>query len=342
MDPIIRGEKVMYAGKARAHTNIALIKYWGKANDSLIIPTSSSLSLTLDAFYTETSVVFDHALKTDSFYLNGQQQDEQQTKKITTFLSLIREKYQVPLYATVTSENFVPTAAGLASSASGLAALAGACDEALSLNLSTRDLSRLARRGSGSACRSIFGGFAEWKKGDSDETSYGESIDANGWEKELAMLFVLVDDGIKDISSRDGMKRTVETSCFYAGWLESTEQDLQQAKAAIAAKNFTLLGEVTEANCLKMHGTTLGAVPPFTYWSPESIKAMQLVRQARQNGLPCYFTMDAGPNVKVLVEKQYLVQLKTLFAEHFAEKQLISANAGPKLEKIPFEGANIL
>lgn len=331
----------MYRGKARAYTNIALIKYWGKANEKLILPTSSSLSLTLDAFYTETSVIFDDTRTKDEFYLNGQQQNEQQTKKVTTFLSLIREKYQVPLYARITSENFVPTAAGLASSASGLAALAGACDEALGLNLSPRDLSRLARRGSGSACRSIFGGFAEWKKGHSDETSYGEAIDAHGWEKDLAMLFVLVDDRIKDISSRDGMKRTVETSCFYAGWLDSTEKDLQQAKTAIATNDFAALGEVTEANCLKMHGTTLGAVPPFTYWSAESIKAMQLVRQVRQDGLPCYFTMDAGPNVKVLVKKEHLAQLKAIFAEHFSEHQLILANAGPGLMKIPFEGANI-
>lgn len=329
----------MYAGKARAYTNIALIKYWGKENEELIIPTSSSLSLTLDAFYTETSVVFDDTLSEDIFYLNGHKQDKKQTAKVAKFLSLIRQQQNLSLFAKVESNNFVPTAAGLASSASGLAALAGACSEALNLNLTKRELSRLARRGSGSACRSIFGGFAEWKKGDSDETSFGEAIESDGWENDLAMLFVLVDDGIKDISSRDGMRRTVETSSFYPGWLKTTEEDLITAKKAIAEKNFIQLGEVAEANCLRMHGTTLAAVPPFTYWSPESIKVMQFVRQLRQQGLPCYFTMDAGPNVKILVEKKNLTALKTFLSDHFSQNQLISANAGPEIDLIPVEGA---
>lgn len=332
----------MNIGKARAYTNIALIKYWGKTNEELILPTSSSLSLTLDAFYTETSVVFDNQLTKDVFYLNGQKQTELHTKKITYFLSLIRQTYHVSQYAIVTSKNFVPTAAGLASSASGLAALAGACNEALDLGLSSRDLSRLARRGSGSACRSIFGGFVEWEKGTSDSTSYGKPIDANGWEEELAMLFVLIDDGIKDISSRDGMKRTVETSCFYDGWLTATEKDLQAAKKAIAKKEFIALGEVMEASCLKMHGTTLGAIPPFTYWSSESLIAMQIVRQLRQQGISCYFTMDAGPNVKVLMKKEDLANVKTVFAEYFSENQLISASAGPGLKTLPFEKEDLL
>lgn len=339
MDSIIRGEKIMYVGKARAYTNIALIKYWGKKDEELILPMNSSLSLTLDAFYTETSVMFDKELTEDIFYLDGIKQDSKQTAKVAKFLTLVRKQHNISLFAKVESKNFVPTAAGLASSASGLAALAGACNQALDLNLTKKDLSRLARRGSGSACRSIFGGFAEWKKGDSDQTSFGEAIDSDGWENELAMLFVLVDDGIKDISSRDGMRRTVETSSFYSGWLKTTEDDLITAKKAIAAKNFVQLGEVAEANGLRMHGTTLGAVPPFTYWSPESIKVMQLVRKIRQQGVPCYFTMDAGPNVKILVEKKNLTTLKTFFADHFAETQLITANAGPEIALIPVEGA---
>lgn len=332
----------MYVGKARAYTNIALIKYWGKKDEELILPMNSSLSLTLDAFYTETSVIFDEELTEDIFYLDGIKQNTKQTAKVAKFLSLVRQQQDVSLFAKVDSKNFVPTAAGLASSASGLAALAGACSEALNLNLSPKDLSRLARRGSGSACRSIFGGFAEWKKGDSDQTSFGKAIDSDGWENDLAMLFVLVDDGVKDISSRDGMRRTVETSSFYSGWLKTTEEDLVTAKKAIAEKDFIKLGEVTEANGLRMHGTTLAAVPPFTYWSPESIKVMQLVRQMRQQGIPCYFTMDAGPNVKILVEKKNLAALKTFFADHFAKSQLITANAGPEIALIPVEGAEKL
>lgn len=327
----------MYAGKARAYTNIALIKYWGKKDEQLILPMNSSLSLTLDAFYTETTVHFDESYTEDTFCLDGEKQDPKQTAKISNFLDLVREQQNLSLFAKVDSQNFVPTAAGLASSASGLAALAGACSQALNLQLTETELSRLARRGSGSACRSIFGGFAEWQKGDSDQTSFAQTIPSNNWEDDLAMLFVLVDDGIKDISSRDGMKRTVETSSFYSGWLENVEPDLAAAKQAIREKDFTKLGEITEANGLRMHGTTLAAVPPFTYWSPESLNVMQLVRAARKQGLPCYFTMDAGPNVKILVEKKNLTALKNFLADHLSEEKLITAYAGPGITLMPVE-----
>ncbi|MEI5991138.1 diphosphomevalonate decarboxylase [Enterococcus crotali] len=327
----------MYAGKARAYTNIALIKYWGKKNEQLILPMNSSLSLTLDAFYTETSVHFDETLTEDIFFLDGKKQDSKQTEKISNFLDMVRKQKNLSLFAKVDSQNFVPTAAGLASSASGLAALAGACSEALDLQLTETELSRLARRGSGSACRSIFGGFAEWQKGDSDQTSFAQTVPSDNWEDELAMIFVLVDDGVKDISSRDGMKRTVETSSFYSGWLDNVEPDLTAAKQAIKEKDFNTLGEVTEANGLRMHGTTLAAVPPFTYWSPESLKVMQCVRLARQEGLPCYFTMDAGPNVKILVEKKNLTALKNFLADHLSEQKLITAYAGPGITLMPIE-----
>lgn len=329
----------MFSGKARAYTNIALIKYWGKENQELIIPMNNSLSLTLDAFYTETTVTFTKELKEDRFYLDNQLQDSKATLKVSRFLDLVRQKADCNLYATVKSQNFVPTAAGLASSASGLAALAGAASSALNLALSPEELSRLARRGSGSACRSIYGGFAEWQKGTNDETSYAVEVPGNGFENELSMLFVVVNDAQKDISSRDGMQRTVETSAFYDGWLQTVPQDLQKAKQAIAEKNFTALGEVTEASALKMHGTTLAANPPFTYWSAESMQAMNLVRQIRSSGIPCYFTMDAGPNVKILVERKNEAKVQAALAAHFDPQQLILAHAGPKIEILSKEDA---
>lgn len=322
----------MYKGKARAHTNIALIKYWGKKDQELIIPTNSSLSLTLDAFYTETEVTFDDSFEKDTFFLDGQLQDVKNTRKVATFLDLVRAQSEINLFAEVKSKNFVPTAAGLASSASGLAALAAACNEALQLKLSDKDLSRLARRGSGSACRSVYGGFAEWQKGDSDENSYAVNIVSDGWEDDLAMIFIIVNDQEKAVSSRDGMQRTVETSSFYDGWLKETAKDLELAKKAIAEKDFEALGTVTEANGLKMHGTTLAAVPPFTYWSPDSLKAMQLVQKIRQEGSPCYFTMDAGPNVKVLAKKADVSHILEKLSVVFHEDQLVTAYAGPGIE----------
>ena len=319
----------MFKGKARAYTNIALIKYWGKKNESLILPMNNSLSLTLDAFYTETEVSFSEAYTEDQFYLDNQLQDEKATEKISTFLDIVREEAGTTKKAKVISQNFVPTAAGLASSASGLAALAGACNEALKLGLDDQALSRLARRGSGSACRSIFGGFVEWEKGHDDQSSYAHPISSDGFEDHLAMVFLLLNEQKKDVSSRDGMRRTVETSSFYQGWLDSVEADLYQLKQAIKTKNFQLLGETMEQNGLKMHGTTLAARPPFTYWSPDSLKAMQAVRDLRNQGIPCYFTMDAGPNVKVLVQKDHLDKVKTTFSDLFSSQQVISAFAGP-------------
>jgi diphosphomevalonate decarboxylase len=322
----------MFNGKARAYTNIALIKYWGKENQELIIPMNNSLSLTLDAFYTETSVTFSEDVSEDLFYLDNQLQDSKATLKVSRFLDLVRAKASTNLAAVVKSQNFVPTAAGLASSASGLAALAGAASAALNLDLSPEELSRLARRGSGSACRSIYGGFAEWQKGDSDDSSFAINIPSDGFENELSMLFIVVNDAQKDISSRDGMQRTVETSAFYNGWLQTVPQDLKKARKAIEDKDFTALGEVTEASALKMHGTTLAATPPFTYWSAESMKAMNLVRQIRENGLACYFTMDAGPNVKILVERKNEEALLDTLKDHFNPQQIVVAHAGSAIE----------
>ncbi|HAZ1167249.1 TPA: diphosphomevalonate decarboxylase [Enterococcus faecium] len=319
----------MFKGKARAYTNIALIKYWGKKNEELILPMNNSLSLTLDAFYTETEVIFSDSYMVDEFYLDGTLQDEKATKKVSQFLDLFRKEAGLSLKASVISQNFVPTAAGLASSASGLAALAGACNTALKLGLDDLSLSRFARRGSGSACRSIFGGFVEWEKGHGDLSSYAKPVPSDSFEDDLAMVFVLINDQKKEVSSRNGMRRTVETSSFYQGWLDSVEGDLYQLKQAIKTKDFQLLGETMERNGLKMHGTTLAAQPPFTYWSPDSLKAMDAVRQLRKQGIPCYFTMDAGPNVKVLVENSHLSEVQETFTKLFSKEQVITAHAGP-------------
>ncbi|WP_313469478.1 diphosphomevalonate decarboxylase [Carnobacterium sp.] len=316
--------------KVRAYTNIALIKYWGKRNAELILPTSSSLSLTLDAFYTETSVSFNADVKQDTFYLNDNLQDTAATQKVSRFLQLFREPAGISSPALVKSTNFVPTAAGLASSASGMAALAGAANLASGLDLNPRDLSLVARRGSGSATRSIYGGFVEWQMGTTSADSYAVPIDDASWD--IGMGVVVVNHHEKSVSSREGMKNTVATSPFYAGWLESTAKDLIEIKEAIRSQDFQKLGEITESNGMKMHGTMLGANPPLSYWEPDSVVAMQLVRQLRKEGIPCYFTMDAGPNVKVLCRLSDSAKIKTRFAEVFQKDQLIVAKPGPGLQ----------
>lgn len=314
------------SGKARAHTNIALIKYWGKADEALIIPMNNSLSVTLDRFYTETKVTFDETLSHDQLILNGEEVDAKESAKIQRYMDMIRKEAGITTHALIESENFVPTAAGLASSASAYAALAGACNEALQLGLSDKDLSRLARRGSGSASRSIFGGFAEWEKGHDDATSYAHRIDANGWEDDLAMIFVVINNKSKKVSSRSGMSLTRDTSRFYQYWLDHVDEDLKETKDAISKKDFKRMGEVIEANGLRMHATNLGAQPPFTYLVPESYEAMRVVHECREAGLPCYFTMDAGPNVKVLIEKKNQQAIVDKFLETFDQAQIITSD----------------
>ena len=163
---------------------------------------------------------------------------------------------------------------------------------------------------------------------------------SNGWEEELSMIFILINAQAKEVSSREGMRRTVETSSFYPGWLSATASDLVKMKQAIAEKDFTALGETTEANALKMHGTTLAAEPPFTYWSSESLRAMECVRMLRKKGLACYFTMDAGPNVKVLCQKQEEQTILRELSAHFASEQLVTAHAGKGLAFLPVEDSS--
>lgn len=322
--------------KVRAHTNIALIKYWGKKDEELILPLNNSLSLTLDAFYTETSVKFDSSLEEDIFYLDGEQQPVKNDVKVNTVMDLVREKANIQAPAYIESVNHVPTAAGLASSASGLAALAGAASLAAGLDLSPTELSRLARRGSGSASRSIYGGFAEWLAGDSDETSYAVPIDDADWD--IGMIFILLNREKKKVSSREGMKLTVETSPFMEGWVRSAATDLKEMKEAIANKDFTELGKITKRSAARMHATTLGALEPFSYLQPKSLQAIRLIQSLREeDGLSCYFTMDAGPNVKVLCRLSESRQIQKALQEVFGEENVIISQVGPGIKEIDAE-----
>lgn len=286
---------------AKANTNIALIKYWGKRDENLFLPMNSSLSITLDRFYTVTTVEFQEKLEKDQFFLNGKPASDKEANNVYSFLDKIRNRFSVNLHAIVSSENKVPTAAGLASSASGFAALAAAATKALKLDIEERELSILARQGSGSACRSVYGGFVEWQKGkreDGKDSFAIQLLPENQWQ--LSILSVMVNSKEKKVSSREAMKRTVEKSPFYLGWLQGVERDLDLAKKAIEVRDFQALGEVMEANALKMHGTMLGAEPPILYWESGTLEVIKQVQELRLSGINAYFTIDAGPNVKVL------------------------------------------
>lgn len=315
-------------GIARAHTNIALIKYWGKRDKELFLPMNSSLSLTLEAFYTDTRVVFDPSLSHDEFYLNGIKQDVKEIEKISHFLDLFCEYIGKRLYARVESLNFVPTAAGLASSASAFAALAMAASSALGLDLSRSQLSTIARRGSGSSTRSLFGGFVEWDMGSEMEESMAYPIDDADWD--IGMLILKVDTAPKKVASREGMEHTVQTSPFYPMWVESAQLDLIAIKKAISERDFETVGTITEHNGMKMHATTLSANPPFTYWSSGSLLAQEAVRQVREEtGISAYMTMDAGPNVKVLCRASQMQQLADALSRILPQTSIVKSLPGP-------------
>ena len=314
----------------RAHTNIAFIKYWGKEDETLILPKNNSLSLTLDAFYTDTQVCFDKKLNKDILFIDGKEQDKKALKKAQVILDLVRKEAGIHEFARIDSKNHVPTAAGLASSASGLAALAGAASLAAGLNLTKEELSRLARRGSGSASRSIYGGFAEWQKGSSDIDSFAIPIDEADWD--IGMIFIIVDDGRKEVSSTEGMRRVVETSPYYDGWISSTKEDLIDMKSAIKKQDIVKVGEIAERSALKMHALNLSANPPFNYWSPESIEAMRMVSELRKQGYPVYLTMDAGPNVKLICKDSQMEELMEKLLQTFHKEQLVMAKPGPGIQ----------
>ena len=283
---------------ASANTNIALIKYWGKADESLAIPATSSLSLTLGGTRTTTTVSFDGGTGgEDAVTINGTTPGGTARERVVRFLDLVRSRVGMTIRASVTSSSTVPLAAGLASSAAGFAALAAAATRAAGMRLDERALSRLARRGSGSATRSIFGGLVLWNAGVDDETSYAEPVDC---DLAPAMVVVVVSAGRKTISSTQAMRHTMNTSPLYPAWAEASREDLRVALDAVRARDLPRLGEVVEGNALGMHAAMIASRPSVVYWLPETLDVLHTVRVMRDEGFPVWATIDAGPNVKVL------------------------------------------
>lgn len=309
---------------ARAHTNIAFIKYWGKKDTKLFLPYNNSLSLTLEEFYTDTTI---EVASKDVFFLNDQLQDEKALEKIKAYLQIFRQitNNQTPLK--ITSYNHVPTAAGLASSSSAYAALATALNSFYNLNFDQQTLSTYARRGSGSATRSIYGGFVEWQQGIDNKTSYATKFDEANFD--IGLLICVLNDQEKTISSRKGMEHTVLTSDFYPAWVKTAKKDLEQIKSAIKEQNVEKIGTIAEHNAMKMHATTLAANPPFTYLEPNSLIIIQEIHKLRKQGLNCHFTMDAGPNVKIIAPYSQLTSIKEQLVKVLPQIKMIITKPGP-------------
>lgn len=309
---------------ARAHTNIALIKYWGKKDAKLRLPLMSSLSMTLDAFYSETKIT---DCDENIFTLNGEVQNDKSAGRVFNYLKMMQERFGVSGNLRVDSVNHVPTAAGLASSSSAFAALSAAFADHYHLEVDKTELSRMARMGSGSASRSIFGGFAVWQKGDSDLSSYAYPIDENP-KMDLQLLAIEINQNPKKISSTKGMEMS-KSSPFYQTWLDRNDQEIADMEKAIKSSNFTKLGSLAELNASEMHSLTFTAQPGFTYFEPDTIKAIKLVESLRQNGVECYYTIDAGPNVKVLCQLRNVQEITKAFESSFDSVNIVKTGFGP-------------
>ncbi|QKK03280.1 MAG: diphosphomevalonate decarboxylase [Pseudomonadota bacterium] len=288
----------MKEATARAGANIALVKYWGKRDRRLNLPAAGSISVTLAGLETRTTVIPDPALKADCLLIDG---DEQPVERVSAVLDLIRAQAGIATFCRVESSNTFPTGAGLASSASGFAALVVAATHAFELEWPAARLSELARRGSGSAARSIFGGFVEMTAGEHADGSDAVArplLEAAEWP--LEVVVAVTDTASKAVSSRDGMYHTMHTSPFYPAWVASVPADLEAARDAIVRRDFERLAEVSEHSALKMHASMMAARPGLVYWNAATLAAMQRVREMRVSGCGVFFTIDAGPQLKAV------------------------------------------
>ena len=293
----------------RSYANIAIIKYWGKKKEKEMVPATSSISLTLENMYTETTLSpLPADARADEFYINGQLQNEAEHKKMSKIID--RYRPEGAGFVRIDTKNNMPTAAGLSSSSSGLSALVKACNDYFQLGLDRKELALEAKFASGSSSRSFYGPIAAWDK-DSGEIYPVET------DLKLAMIMLVLEDQKKPISSRDGMKLCVETSTTFEEWIRQSEQDYKDMLVYLKENDFEKVGVLTEKNALAMHATTKTANPPFSYLTDASYEAMDFVRQLRKQGENCYFTMDAGPNVKVLCLEEDLEHLSELLGQRY-------------------------
>lgn len=319
---------------ALAHPNIALVKYWGKRDSALNLPAVGSISVTLDSLWTKTRITFDPSLPADAFTLNGNT-DAAQAQRVTACLDLLRERADQRCPASIVSVNNFPTAAGLASSASGFAALVVAAAHALDLDLSTSELSAFARRGSGSAARSIIGGFAEMSRGtaaDGSDAVACELLNKDQWPLDIAVG--ITDRAAKAVGSTVGMERSAETSPFYRSWVAHADEDLAEARRAILAHDFEGLAAVSEYSCLKMHAVALSTRPGLVYWNAATVECIHRVRELRRSGIPVFFTIDAGPQVKALSAPGYGRQVADALAGVRGVAQVLTSGLGAGAELI--------
>jgi len=321
----------MRGAVATAHPNIALVKYWGKRDVALNLPAVPSLSLTLDRFATRTRV--DFGAREDEVVLDGKQASEKDYAKVLSFVTKVAPDR--PCVRVNSTSNF-PVAAGLASSSSAFAALALATAAAAGQPLDKARLSALARQGSGSACRSLWGGFVEWTMGErADGTdSIGVPVaPVDHWD--VAMVVGIVSEAKKAVGSTEGMERSRATSAYYAPWLATAAADVEGARAAVLARDLERLGQVMESSTFKMHATMHTSRPPIVYQQPGTLGCLHAVFALRAAGVSAWATMDAGPQVKVLCARADASRVAEALAPHTVRVETLAPGGDPIVEVDP-------
>jgi diphosphomevalonate decarboxylase len=293
---------------ATAHPNIAFIKYWGNRDDYYRIPLYNSISMNLDGLTTETTVRFDQSMIDDKVEINNQPASLQASKRVSEILDLIREIAQLKLAARVSSKNNFPMGSGIASSASAFAALSLAASRAAGLSLNLISLSRLARRGSGSACRSIPAGIVEWHAGDTDENSFAEQLVApEHWD--LVDCMAVTSEEHKLIGSSTG-HQLASSSPLQSIRVNDADRRIKQCRMAILNRDFESFSEVIEQDSNLMHSVMCTSRPGLVYWTEATQNVIHTVREMRQKGSEVAYTIDAGPNVHVITRNQATDSIK--------------------------------
>ena len=286
--------------------------------------------MTLKALFTKTTVHFREELDRDMLMLNGVRAPEKQERRAGAFLNLFRERAGISAGAEIISENNFPTGAGLASSASGFSALALAAERAANLELSPAERTAVARQGSGSAARSVFGGFVEMQPGENPDGSDAVAVrlyDEDYWP--LEMLICITSEAAKPIGSTEGMVRTAETSPFYRDWVSSSRADIAEMRRALAEKDFEKVGDIAEYSCFKMHGLALSARPAILYWNELTVTLIHEIRNLRKQGISAYVTIDAGPQIKVLCLPESTDAVMNHLQNIDGIKQILKTTIGP-------------
>ena len=311
---------------ALAHPNIAFIKYWGNRDQALRLPVNGSISMNLEGLFTRTRVSFDEDLDADILVLNGQDVVGSALSRVSALLDQVRGMVGKKLFAQVESCNNFPMGAGIASSAAAFAALSLAAARAIGLELPEAELSRLARLGSGSACRSIPGGFVEWQPGQGDADSFAVSIaPAEHWK--LVDCVAVIETGHKPVGSTQG-HALASSSPLQAARVADAGRRLNRCRNAILKRDFKALAEVVELDSNLMHAVMMTSTPPLFYWEPASVQLMKAIPVWRHEGLPVCYTLDAGANVHAICPAEAAGQAVEQLSQQPGVQQVLQATVG--------------